>query len=263
MKLCIYYYSLTGNTLLACKYIASKLNIDSVTYHNILKTDAPNPNDFDLVGFACFTDCWQPPELFCSYIDSLPQALGTAAFIFNTFGCISGKTLPTLKHHLGAKGFDVHIGHSLHTPENYPPMIKMGLGFKDAPSSKELLAFNRFIDSLNKSVSDIEKYRPSIPFKLKVIDKIVPKKVPAFADTQMGTKLVHEDLCNTCGVCEKNCPVQAITLDGGTPTFAEELCQKCWSCYNKCSKKAVYTKGFDGIAHYPRVHSGLKQKLTV
>ncbi len=263
MKLCIYYYSLTGNTLLGCKYIASKLNVDSVVYHNILNKETPNPNDFDLVGFACFTDNWQPPELFCSYIDTLPQIQGTAAFIFNTYGCISGKTLSTLTKHLGDKGFTVHIGHSLHTPENYPPMIKMGLGFKNAPNVKELLAFNGFIDSLNDIIIDIEERCPAIPFKLKVIDKLVPKKVPAFLDNQMRAKSVHENLCNQCGVCEKGCPVQAITLNETTPTFAEELCHKCWSCYNKCSKKAIYTKGFDGIAHYPRAHSGLKQKLRV
>jgi Fe-S-cluster-containing hydrogenase component 2 len=38
-------------------------------------------------------------------------------------------------------------------------------------------------------------------------------------------------------------------------------CYGCWSCYNHCPKKAIYTRKFRGVGHYPKPNDLLKEKL--
>ncbi len=88
--------------------------------------------------------------------------------------------------------------------------------------------------------------------------------LPSFSRTRskrdMGFKYVDDALCDECGICEKLCPYGALKMDP-KPVFDMEKCYGCWSCYNHCPHKAIYTKKFRGVGHYPKPISGLKDKL--
>ena len=125
MKGVIYYYSGAGNTKLACRYIAGNVAIpfDLV---DVVKEKQIDLEPYDVVGFATFTDFLGPPHLFQAFVEGLPRQEGKLAFVFNTYGARSGRTLRILEKRGAAKGFVVIAGHSLHTPECYPPMIARG-----------------------------------------------------------------------------------------------------------------------------------------
>ncbi|MDA3937632.1 MAG: hypothetical protein PF636_12425, partial [Actinomycetota bacterium] len=102
MRGAILYYSGTGNTALACHYAARRM---SVPFELI---DVTNPRDVDLdnvdiVGFATPTDFWGVPHGFETFIDALPRQDGKPAFVFNTFGALSGRTLRILARAVAAK----------------------------------------------------------------------------------------------------------------------------------------------------------------
>lgn len=46
--------------------------------------------------------------------------------------------------------------------------------------------------------------------------------------------------CDDCGLCIKNCPVQAIKLVDGKP-YWKFTCESCMRCMNACPKKAIET----------------------
>ena len=54
-------------------------------------------------------------------------------------------------------------------------------------------------------------------------------------------KLTCGDACVFCGLCAKNCPAGAITVDRATKTWTldEEKCAKCGLCVSKCPKKCL------------------------
>ena len=54
-------------------------------------------------------------------------------------------------------------------------------------------------------------------------------------------KLAPTDDCVFCGLCAKNCPEGAITVDRETKTWTlnEEECAKCGTCVQKCPKKCL------------------------
>ena len=260
MKGMICYYSGSGNTKLACEYIIGNLKGIEMDMHNIVKDGIPDLNNYDLVGFATFTDYWAPSILIEDFIKKLPQQKSKPAFVFNTYGFISGKTQKIFAEQVTARGFKVIAGHALHTPENFPPMIMAGRANEQAPNDKELKNFKDFISQLNSQVAQLGKGK-----ELKK-GKVKGAMLPAFPRTKakddMGEKFIDEALCTECGVCKASCPYVAIHLDP-KPIFDLDKCYGCWVCFNHCPTKAIYTNKFRGEGHYPKPIDGLKEKLKV
>ena len=214
MKGIICTYSGTGNTRLACRYIAGHLQVpfdlvDVVVEHEV------DLESYDIVGFATFTDFWGPPYLFQCFVEGLPQQAGKLAFVFNTYGAMSGKTLRVLERSVAARGFRVIAGHSLHTPENYPPMIARGMGAEGAPGEAEMAGFDAFISELGQLLERAQDGQEIEGQKVRIgwLNSILPNFARTKARKDMGDKYVDASLCTECGACEKQCPYGAIRLD--------------------------------------------------
>jgi uncharacterized protein (DUF362 family)/NAD-dependent dihydropyrimidine dehydrogenase PreA subunit len=54
--------------------------------------------------------------------------------------------------------------------------------------------------------------------------------------------LESPDRCNACRTCEKECPVHAITMVDGRPTYDYNACIRCYCCQELCPKHAVGLK---------------------
>lgn len=90
--------------------------------------------------------------------------------------------------------------------------------------------------------------------------------LPVYARTKaredMGQKYVDEALCTECGICARLCAYGAIELRP-KPVVDIDRCYGCWGCYNRCPEKAIYTNKYRGVAHYPKPHESLREKLKV
>lgn len=63
---------------------------------------------------------------------------------------------------------------------------------------------------------------------------------------QKGTiKQTGITTCNLCGICQKNCPCHAITVDREKKTWSIEhyQCIQCGYCVNSCPKKCLAMDG--------------------
>ena len=255
MKGVICYYSGSGNTKLVCKYMANKITNAEFTFYNTLRNDGLDLEKYDLVGFATFTDFLGVPYFFKEFINSLHSMNKKPAFVFNTYGIISGKTLIHLSRLVNLKGFNIIAGHSLHTPESYPPMQARGNGNEQAPNKKEMKNFDNFIsefDGLLNYIKEGKEIKKPIMGN-NFLGYILPAYARTHAKQDMGNKYVDDELCDECGICKKKCPYGAIELNP-RPIFDINNCYGCWACYNHCPKLAIYTKKFRGIEHHPKPH---------
>ena len=262
MKGLILYYSGSGNTKLACQYLSK--NLDDVDFElvDIVKSkEIPNFDNYDIVGFATFTDFFSIPYLFEQYIQGLTEQNDKLAFVFSTYGNLPGKALFNLKNLLTPRGFKIIAGHAFKVPESYPPAVVRGIGDQNNPKEEHLEGLKLFVQELNeilKSPTD------AVETKLKkggILGILFGNRKPTMARKNMGEKFVDKTLCTECGICEKGCPYNAIILDP-KPKFDMEKCYGCWRCYNKCPEKAIYTKKFRGVGHYPKANKQLVNKLS-
>jgi len=197
MKGIICYYSGSGNTKLASQYIAKNIKNIEFDLFNIVKADVPDLETYNVVGFATFTDFLGPSYLVRTFIEKFPHQNNKPAFVFNTYGYISGKTLRILGELVTAKGFKVIAGHSLHAPESYPPMIARGKGNEQAPNEKEMNDFDGFISELEQLLNYLKEGKEIKGKKVSIglLNSLLPTFSRTKARKDMGEKYVDESLC--------------------------------------------------------------------
>lgn len=261
MKGIICYYSGSGNTKLACEFI--KHNIENCEFElfDIVNDKNLNLKSYDIIGFAAFTDAWGVSKKFSDFIERLEKS-NKYCFVFNTFGCISGKTIPMMKKLTAQKGFKVIAAHSLHCPENYPPMIVANNAFENSPNQSELNEFKQFIKELDMNILRIAEGKEPDKQKsaIKPVDYLPRVIAKVFGSISGKEFFLNRDICTGCGVCEKICPYNAISL-ASSAAIDNAKCHACWACYNHCPKKAIYTKKYKGAGQYTKPNESLTEKL--
>ena len=261
MKIALCHYSSTGNTELACRYIAR--NIGHLPFDLIDVRSGVDLSPYDAVGFATSTQFMGVPHLFSRFVERLPMQNGKSAFVFNTYGMMSGQTLKLLDKLVTARGFKVIAGHSLLTPENYPPFIVKGWGNEDAPGEKELAAFNQFIAQLASQLGALQAGQPVKRAKLHIglLNSLMRPGTLAHARQEMGPLYVDETQCNGCGICGQACPYGAVEFDS-KPVFNAEQCHGCWACFNRCPQQAIFTQKIKGTGHYSKPNEKFAARLA-
>ncbi|MDM8534084.1 EFR1 family ferrodoxin [Clostridiaceae bacterium HSG29] len=262
MKGIICYFSLTGNTKLACEYIDKKISNVTFEYYDITTDEEPNFSAYDLIGFATYTDFFEPGQLMKTYMQNF-NGDGKLAFVFNTYGQMSGNTLFTMAQTAKSSNLKVIEAYSLHVPENYPPLIKNGTTNEEYPRNNDLESFNEFITNLNSKVTQLSNGGTITEKNIKksIFISVTKKLLSIINMDKMGVKNVHKDQCTGCGICASVCPYDAISMVDGYPKFDESKCESCFACYNMCPTKSIYTPKLDGVGHYNKPHKNLIEKL--
>ncbi len=77
-------------------------------------------------------------------------------------------------------------------------------------------------------------------FKDEYMAHVIDKKCPAGVCKSMLKFKIDTDSCKRCGICKKNCPVDAISGDKNTPfAINQDKCVKCGACIEKCPFKSI------------------------
>ena len=70
---------------------------------------------------------------------------------------------------------------------------------------------------------------------------IEEQKCPAGECKALAEIKINPELCKGCGICKRQCPVNAITGEVKTPhVINKDICIKCGACVDKCPFKAIH-----------------------
>ena len=239
----IFYYSATGNTHFAAKYLAEKLQTKAV---NILEISDIQELE-DSVGLMFPIYCWGIPPVFSRFIDKLLAKITPDTYLWAACTCgdeagIAMKKLDATVKKSGGRGMDAVW--SVIMPNTYvllpgfdvdsPEVEKEKLS--EAPTRLDGIALQ--IRNREKRIYDVEE--GSVPALRSAV-------FPLFERWGVSAKRWRvSDDCIGCGKCERSCPAKNIKLIESRPEWGDN-CYSCCACYHSCPERAIsygsFTKG--------------------
>ena len=103
MKICILYFSQTGNTKKFAEAIAKALETDAV--FDITATEPTVVNDYDIIVLGTPVHGFNASVESVAYVERLPQGNDKKAALFCTCRLWKGRTFSKLKNGLKQKGY--------------------------------------------------------------------------------------------------------------------------------------------------------------
>ncbi len=246
MKLQLYAYTGTGNSLWVARQLASELKEATLQFMPALSRELKV--EADGVGLIFPVHIWGLPVRVIQFVNHLVVKPGTSFFALAVNAGQPAATVLQLKKIMSSRGLSLTLGYSIVLPSNYIPWggpgpieIQQRL-FGEARKKLKLIAQDIF-QGEQKEV-DRGPLWQSIPFSL--IYKMSFRSVPT-----MDKKFEVDDKCNSCGICSKVCPAANVVMINDKPTWLHR-CEQCLACIQWCPQKAIqYGKK---TVRYPRYH---------
>jgi ferredoxin len=238
-----YYFSGTGNTLLAVRAMAEYFqeNNFTVAINRIEKSKPKEINLSHTIGLAFPVAVQSTYPFVWKFINNLPEADGTDIFMLDTMGAFSGGLVGPLKRVLKKKGYNPIGAKEIVMPNNFT--TKQGKQEKhDKIIDKGMKTAKRFAHDLHFGVA---KWN-AVPIP-NLFNKIsTNKKVWDFTRKKMELHVIEHD-CIKCGICYQLCPVFNINMEE-FPEFNEH-CEFCMRCYSYCPTDAIKFKNSKFVAY--------------
>lgn len=227
----IFYFTGTGNSLAAAKALLAPgealINMADALKNHEFRFRA---EEHEKVGFVFPVYFYTLPTIVKHFIEGLN--LENAHYIYAVITCGGGiaQAGAVLKKALEKRNLKLGYVTELLMPDNYILLYKNRMDGVD-----ECLA------NAQKRLEEIAKKEVGVEIKKDIgsntiISDLVEKLYRIACKTE---KFYAEDSCVGCGMCEKNCPEQAITLTKGKPKWTKKKCCQCLACIHHCPKNAI------------------------
>ena len=234
-----YYFSGTGNTLLIVKEMVKlfKENKFDAKYYRIERTDPNNIDTNHIIGLGFPIAAQGTYPFVWQFIKNLPYVHSIPLFMIDTKLIYSGGILGPVRKIIRRKGYIPIGAKEFIMPSNV--FIKEGMNDKKrAKINKALLKATEFARRLidgKTSWFDLPVYSDLMALisqsnrNWKFFESLTPI-------------IVDKSKCNSCGLCEKLCPVNNIKLIK-YPEFLNN-CILCMRCFAYCPKEAISFKNY-------------------
>ena len=229
----IYYFSATGNSRHVANRLAEALNESVTPVLDVLNLGIKVEDQMILV-YPNY--CGGVPSVIREFLQkNIFQISKDAKLILViTYGNNTGASAS-----IASKYFKKNTGrifdamYSVKMPDNWTPVFDL--------TNAEVVAENN-----RKADEEIDGIIRKIKMGVEgdhvgdKLGKFMEVVYPGFYKTLSKTSHLHvEDTCIGCGLCAKNCPVNAIKMVGGKPAWTKKNCVMCLGCLHRCPKFAI------------------------
>jgi len=246
----IFYFTGTGNCLLISREIAKALGNTEIL--SIAKDEIKYPIDTLGVVFPIYFSAL--PEIVDSFIKNLDTSQIDYIYAIATNNGMTGAAHHIINKTLKKKGKYLNASFSIKMPGNYLPM------YAPLPKEEQQIRIKNGKEKVTEIVKIVKEKKD---IRVSGIGKIL-----SFMQKRNNRKLKLRDEkfwmdenCNSCGICEKICPVNNIEMVDGKPKWLRK-CQQCMACIHWCPQVSIQVaKKTLGRARYQNPEISLKDLL--
>lgn len=263
----IYFMSGTGNTYRVATWVREGFENQN-TKTQIIPFERANPikeiipGEQSLLGLFLPTHGFTAPWVMIRFAYNLPAGKGTHAFITSTrggtkFGNVylpgfEGTGAYLLALILILKGYRVRGVIGVDMPLNWTALVP---GFsKKTAESMNTRQKPKVITFVKEILNGEKKFSIWTVVSLILGILIIPFSIGylLIARFFLAKLFFPTSDCNSCGLCAKNCPTNAIQIRGTTKPlpFWTLKCESCMRCMNYCPQQAIESSHLLAIGFY-------------
>ncbi len=247
MKRKIFYFTGTGNSLMAVKAISIALGDTDIASIPQFQNEGLDKS-FDTLGLV-FPVYWEGlPLKVLKFLATLKEYKGSYIFAVATHAGDPGQVLSQLRLELQKIGLDLSAGFLLRMPTNYI--------IRDSPPTAK--SIQTHLDNADQAITEMVDI-----IKNKTIDQPSSELFSYSSSYQPFLAAVNssdekfwvDESCTECEVCIRVCPVQNIRMNESRPEWLHQ-CEQCLACINWCPERAIqFGTGTESRGRYtnPRV----------
>ena len=246
----IYYFSATGNSLWSAKKIAGGIDEKSELINIGIEAQKEKISiEADAVVLLFPAYAYGPPLIIRDFLRRAEiKTPYFAAFV--TFGTSPGGALAEISRILKRKKIRASWFGRIPAVENYIAIF----------GPQKAATIERRVEMQRKASE--EAVRVIVERKTNRVFGFRPFSAFVSLLFSIGVKVFYnwyrvDAVCNGCGICEKVCPVSAVTLREGRPVFSKK-CEHCQACLSWCPREAIsFGRIKPGIPRYHHPEIGL------
>lgn len=229
----IIYFSGTGNCKHVAEQIAAAVGDTAVSVENSDGRIALKKGEN--LGIVFPTHFWEIPAIMRAFMEkvSITAEGENYAFAIATYGTTPGCSGTDAKKLMRKKGIDLIAAFSLKMPDNWTPMFDLSdaemVRRQNVEADKNLAVL---IDNIKTRVKG-NHAKPKAPYFVRTMSNKM------YLKARRTSNFYVEDSCIGCGLCAKQCPVQAIEIQNGKPIWIKEHCTLCLRCLHLCPKFSI------------------------
>ncbi len=251
-KIIVFYFSGTGNARSVAEWIIDKAKTQSIKTQLINIADqnyniTDDLNSKILIGFCYPTHGFNAPPIVLKFIRKFNS--GTSdVFLLNTRAGmklyklftpgLSGIALLLPALILKLKGYKIRAYRPIDLPSNW---ISLHPGLRKKVVDSIFNRCKRIVDSFSEKILSRKRvYRGLLELPIDLAISPIALGYYFYGRFGIAKTFFASYDCNNCGLCIKNCPVNAIELVDNRP-FWSFSCESCMQCMNSCPQRAIET----------------------
>ncbi len=256
MKVILYVFSGTGNTLKVAALYKKYMNADVTVYRISEKSGKfPSPEEYDLVGVGYPIHAFSAPEPVINFCKKLPAVAYRRAFVFKTSGeglhLNDGSSQKCIKI-LKKKGYDVTLERHIVMPYN------MIYRHSDAMAKQMWIYAKALVKLSCNELESFKRENVKEPFYKTFFIPPLNWIESKFAHFHGPMFKVDTNKCIDCGKCAGVCPENNIEKIDGKYKFGHK-CVLCMGCSFGCPVDAIHV----GVFKYWKVNGSYRLEELV